>query len=155
MLSDLSCPEFRSVWTPDRTPAPSVPVGGLEASKPRRRRCQSAIRAVAYALHQDLIDELRRSAYETRTRSQVRDQVDGYGDDPGPEAIRQQRVPERHLAHSRVRGLGLGDREGHADREREVGEIAVGRRLALLEVDPAVDVHVVQARVLQREDGVD
>lgn len=52
-----------------------------------------------------------------------------------------------------VGGFGLHG-IGHPDGERHVREVAVGRWLLLVEVDAAIFVHVVQARIFQREHGV-
>ena len=48
-----------------------------------------------------------------------------------------------------VRRLG-----GHAEGERDVGEVDVGGRLVLVEVDAAVRARVIQGGVAEREEGV-
>ena len=58
-----------------------------------------------------------------------------------------------------LRGLevGVGDLEGHADREREIAEVRVRRTGGSVELDPTLTTvgrAVVEAGVLQREDRV-
>ena len=61
---------------------------------------------------------------------------------------------QRDPPHRRRREVGVGHLVRHADREREVGEVAVRRRLVAVEVDAAAWVLVVLLAVAQREDGV-
>jgi hypothetical protein len=51
--------------------------------------------------------------------------------------------------------VGVRDLEGHADREGQVGEVAVLRGVGFVEVDPSGPAGVVQARISEGEHGMD
>ena len=74
--------------------------------------------------------------------------------DAGPEQVGQQRVAENGPSDRRGRRRRLGDGERHADDERHVGEVGVGRSCAA-EVEVAVLVDVVVAGVLECVHRVD
>jgi len=64
----------------------------------------------------------------------------------------QRRRPE--LASLKI---GVGDLIGHADRERDISEIDVGRRFGLVKTDspdPALGAGVIQPGIAQREHGM-
>lgn len=72
-------------------------------------------------------------------------------DDNGSEQVRQQRMPEGDLADRCVRDLMPDTAKLIPTGERDIGEVAVGKRFPLAETDPAVPAREVQARVLQSE----
>ena len=76
--------------------------------------------------------------------------VDGGCDDHGAHGEREPGVPQRGPAYLLGLDVGVGDLEGHADREGQVGEVAVVRGGGLVEVDASGVPGVVQACVSQR-----
>lgn len=50
--------------------------------------------------------------------------------------------------------IGVGDLEGHANREGEISEVPVIGSIGLVEVNSAWFILIVEARVVEREDGV-
>ena len=64
-----------------------------------------------------------------QSANQTGHEVDGASDDDNTEQVCQQSVGENGPADQRITQSGIGHLVGHADRERDIGEVAVTGQL--------------------------
>jgi hypothetical protein len=93
-----------------------------------------------------------------QSANQTGHEVDGAGDDDNTEQVCQQSVGENGPADQRITQSGIGHLVGHADRERDIGEVAVTGQLgccSITEVDAVHSRSKVQVCVTKGEHRID